>query len=152
MDPRGPHWRCLLLVTIVAPGCSAAALNGFASGLAAAQNGQVAAADNTRLMLFGGENHRTYLGCLNCNQFDSESVLNEFGSYGSAYSSTSIFNHYDDFGSKYSIYGACNLYASDPPVIVDGQGQFYGRLTVNRFNPQRTRDARLLGWLAAVCE
>jgi hypothetical protein len=60
--------------------------------------------------------------------------------------------HTGEFGSKYSMYSACNPYAVDPPVIVDGNGQFYGRLTLNRYHPQATNNSTLLGWLAAVCE
>ena len=64
----------------------------------------------------------------------------------------SIANHYSEYGSRYSMYGACNPYATDPPVIVDGNGSFYGRLTLNGYHAQRTGDTRLLAWLAAVCE
>jgi len=78
------------------------------------------------MMLFGGPGNSTYLGCLSCNEYDSESVFNDYGTYGSAYSQSSIRNHYGKFGSKYSQYGACNPYASNPPVIVDASGNFYG--------------------------
>jgi hypothetical protein len=141
------------LCGLVVSACSAATWNAIGEGMAAAgANGAVAPAGSTKRMLFGGENHRTYLGCVNCSQYDAESIMNQYGQYGSAYSTTSLLNHYGEFGSKYSMYGACNPYASDPPVIVDGAGQFYGRLTINAYNSQRTRDPRLLAWLAAICE
>jgi hypothetical protein len=56
-----------------------------------------------------------------------------------------------DFGSPYSSYSACNPYATDPPVIVDSAGNFYGRLTVNAYNTERTQDQTFLTWLAATC-
>jgi hypothetical protein len=121
----------------------------FAQALAGAA---AAPAASTKLMIFGGDDHRTYLGCLNCSQYDSESISNTYGSFGSAYSTTSVHNSYSDYGSPYSSHSACNPYATDPPVIVDGGGNFYGRLTINSYNPQQTRDAGVLQWLAAVCE
>ena len=103
------------------------------------------------LMLFGGAGHKTYLGCVNCSEYASDSVFNEYGVHGSKYPVDSVLNPYGQFGSQYSSYGACSPYATDPPVIVDGSGQFYGRLTMNVYHAQRTRDSRLLAWLAAVC-
>ena len=105
-----------------------------------------------KLMLFGGRDHKTYLGCLNCGPYASDSVSNSYGNFGSAYSPTSIFNPYGEFGSPYSMYSACDPYASEPPVIVDQSGQFYGRLTVNRFNAQQTQNVNLLNWLATACQ
>lgn len=77
-------------------------------------------------MLFGGEGHKTYLGCLNCNEFASDSVMNEVGRHGSTVHSDSIFDRVGRFGSVVSQDSACNIAASDPPVIVDGQGRFFG--------------------------
>lgn len=31
-----------------------------------------------KYMLFGGESHNTYLGCLNCSEYDSDSNFNKF--------------------------------------------------------------------------
>jgi hypothetical protein len=104
-----------------------------------------------KLLIFGGEDHKTYLGCLNCGEYSSDSILNQFGSYGSQFSPTSITNQFNPFGSLFSGYSACNQYASDPPVVVDEAGHFYGRLTVNQFNPQRLPDPTVAGWLAAKC-
>jgi hypothetical protein len=87
-------------------------------------------------MLFGGSGHKMYLGCLNCSQYATDSILNEYGSNGSAYSATRIWNHYSEFGSAYSTYSPCNSYATDPPVIVDQLGRAYGRLTLNEYNYQ----------------
>src|ERR1700751_63241 len=79
-----------------------------------------------KLMLFGGDGHKIYLGCLNCSEYATDSVFNEYGQSGSRYSSESIWNKYGDFGSAYSSFGVCNPYATDPPVIVDHEGNYYG--------------------------
>jgi hypothetical protein len=59
----------------------------------------------------------TYLGRLNSNRYDSESVANPYGRYGSRYSSTSINNPYSTYGSPYSSQSATNPYTSTPPVV-----------------------------------
>ena len=42
------------------------------------------------LHLYGGKNHDVYLGCLNCDAYNSNSIWNEYGTYGSKYNSNSI--------------------------------------------------------------
>ena len=89
------------------------------------------------LMIFGGDDHDVYLGKLNASEYDSESIWNEYGSYGNSYSSTSIWNEYSSYGSDYSSYSPFNEYATYPPVIVDAQGNFYGYFTVNEYKSKR---------------
>ncbi len=60
----------------------------------------------------------TYLGTLNANRYDPESVANPYGRYGSRYSSTSVNNPYSKYGSRYSNSSARNPYASAPPVVL----------------------------------
>ncbi len=138
------------LVSILS-GCSAATwqgIGGAASGMAAGMNGT---GMTIKLMLFGGPGHQTYLGCLNCNQYASDSMFNPYGLHGSPYGLDSVANHYSEYGSQYSTYSACSLYATDPPVIVDSNGAFYGRLTLNQYHPQKSQNGQLLAWLAAMC-
>ena len=111
-----------------------------------------AGAPGADYLIFGGPGHETYLGCLSCPASDSESALNEYGTYGSPYSSTSIANPYSKFGSPYSSYSACNPHASDPPVVVDRQGSYYGRLTMNEYNRDQIEGPNTLAWLRSVCE
>lgn len=59
----------------------------------------------------------TYLGRLNSNPYDAESVANPYGRYGSPYSATSINNPYSAYGSPYSSQSATNPYATTPPVV-----------------------------------
>ncbi len=145
--------RALILVAaVLTSSCSAAAWGAFAEGYAAGAAGAATPATaGTKLMLFGGPSHQTYLGCVNCNQYATDSIFNFYGKHGSAYGLESVVNQYSQFASPYSRYSACSPYAADPPVIVDGDGRFYGRLTVNTVHRQRTTSQRLLAWLAAVC-
>jgi hypothetical protein len=106
--------------------------------------------NSSELLLFGGENHKVFLGCLTCSKYSTESVLNEYGPHGSPYQTDSIFNQYGTFGSAYSTHSPCSEYASDPPVIVDKRGRYYGRLTVNTYRDQ-TRIENVVAWLAGVC-
>ncbi|MEG1542849.1 MAG: hypothetical protein RR353_04780 [Victivallaceae bacterium] len=52
----------------------------------------------------------TYIGNYNTNQYDSNSVNNPYGRYGSKYSSESINNPYGRYGSKYSSESINNPY------------------------------------------
>lgn len=136
-------------------GCSKAswkaAAQAMASSTAAGAQGVADAQAGSKLMIFGGSGHKTYLGCLNCGEYASDSVFNTYGTFGSSYSQTSIHNRYGEFGSAYSQHSVCNPHATDPPVIVNGVGNFFGRLTLNTYHSQATSDEKTLGWLAAAC-
>jgi hypothetical protein len=110
------------------------------------------AADSTRLLLFGGRDHKKFLGCL-CNEFDTDSVFNEFGRYGSEFQSDSIFNSFGDYGSSFSDLSPCNSFANYPPVVVTGDGNFAGYLTVNEFKAGAITDEKVMSWLKQkVCK
>ena len=131
-------------------GCSAACWQGFAQGFAKGlANTPAYTGTNQKLMLFGGQNNKTYLGCLSCSEYSSDSILNEYGNYGSEYSDKSIWNEYGNFGSEYSQYSPWNSYAMHPPVIVDEQGNFYGYFTINKYHAQRTTIPAILDFLDA---
>lgn len=88
-----------------------------------------------------------FLGKLTLNQYDSESISNNYGSYGSQYSSTSIKNKYSQFGSPYSSLSPYNQYSSTPPIIYL-KGKKHGYLTKNRFKTGTTIDPDTLAeWL-----
>lgn len=44
------------------------------------------------LLLFGGRDHKTFLGCLNCVNTSEASVCNDVGKYGSDVAADSIWN------------------------------------------------------------
>jgi hypothetical protein len=89
------------------------------------------------LHLYGGKNHDVYLGCLNCDKYNSNSIWNSYGTYGSKYNSISIWNSYGTYGSKYNSSSPWNSYSNDPPVVVDKDGNFYGYFTLNAYKNNR---------------
>ena len=99
------------------------------------------------LLLFGDDDHKTFLGCLNCGRFETNSVCNRFGEYGSRFSEKSIWNRFGEFGSKVSDKSPWNKFATNPPVIVDGDGNSYGYFTSSRYHTSRTRNEFFLVFL-----
>ena len=89
------------------------------------------------LQIYGGEDHDVYLGCLNCDSYNSNSIWNQYGTYGLHYNSNSIWNRYGEYGSTTSSTSPFNSYASYPPVVIDSDGGFYGYLTVNKYKSKR---------------
>lgn len=67
-----------------------------------------------------------YLGNLNSNQYDPNSVANPYGRYGSQYSQDSVNNPYGKYGSPYSSQSANNPYATQAPIIIAPQSGFGG--------------------------
>jgi hypothetical protein len=108
-------------------------LESFLPAMAAAPTGS---APSRKLMLFGGRGHRTYLGCLSCPASAPDSIFNQSGKYGGCPSafSDNLFcrGPFKEFGSPGPFHdeSACANGASDPPVIVDGDGNYYGRFSV----------------------
>lgn len=76
---------------------------------------------------------KQYLGKLTTNKYDSESIWNEYGTYGNKYQSNSIWNKYGTYGSAYSSESAFNKYATTPPKVVDKDGYFVCYLTENEY-------------------
>ncbi|MCM1199241.1 MAG: hypothetical protein NC308_10170 [Clostridium sp.] len=89
------------------------------------------------LLIYGGKDNKEYLGKLNASRYDSESIWNQYGKYGNRYNSKSIWNSYGTYGSAYSSYSPFNDYASNPPILVDKQKNFYGYFTSNKYKPKR---------------
>lgn len=80
---------------------------------------------------------KIFLGKINFNKYDSESIANKYGQYGSEYASNSIFNKYGNYGSEYSAVSPFNKYTNTPPIIVDRNGKNIAQLTVNKFVSSR---------------
>jgi hypothetical protein len=74
----------------------------------------------------------TYLGKVSSNQFESESICNEFGTYGSEFASKSVRNEFGTYGSPFASQSAYNEFTSTPPRIIY-QGGVVGYLTKNEF-------------------
>lgn len=64
-------------------------------------------------------NSGKYLGNLNNNPFDPNSVANPYGRYGSPFSPDSINNPYGRYGNPFSPDSATNPYGTGGPVIID---------------------------------
>ncbi|MFN4316373.1 MAG: hypothetical protein ACK4E0_18965 [Chitinophagaceae bacterium] len=77
-----------------------------------------------------------YLGKITSNKFDSQSILNKYGSFGSKYSTTSIFNKYSQYGSRYGTFSVNNPYSSQPPKLYLN-GRYIGRVTENKYLSDR---------------
>jgi hypothetical protein len=86
-----------------------------------------------KLMIFGGEGHDEYLGCLDCSEYSSESICNEFGRFGNEFSTAGMFNEFAGFGNEFSAKSPWNEYSTSTsvPVLVDEKGRFYGYFTIN---------------------
>jgi hypothetical protein len=87
----------------------------------------------------------TFLGKLNPNQFDPESIFNQFGRYGNRFSQTSIFNRFSNYGNQFSNLSPYNKFTQTPPKLFV-KGKFVGFLTVNTFLSPRIDPEELLNW------
>lgn len=93
------------------------------------------AAISKDLLVFGGDNHDEFLGCITCSEYDSSSICNEYGTYGNEYSTDGMFNEYSGYGNEYSSDSPWNEYSTSDsvPVVVDRDGGFYGYFTINEY-------------------
>lgn len=82
------------------------------------------------ILIFGGDGHKEFLGCLSCSKMSGDSVFNEFSKHGWS-NGFGTWSEFGKFGSEFGNFSACNEFASDPPVLVDADGNFYGRLTIS---------------------
>ena len=87
------------------------------------------------ILLFTESNE--FRGCFDCSRYDSDSICNRYGNYGSRYSSDSIWSRY----------GAGSRYNSDSPFarygtglkIVDNAGNFHGYFSISSGGERRFR-------------
>ena len=100
------------------------------------------------LLLFGGNDHKTFLGCLNCVDTGASSVCNDVGTYGSDVSSKSIWNDVGTYGSDVSPESPWDDVSQDAPIIVDKDGNSYGYFSANDTHHDRTR----IGWLVEILD
>jgi hypothetical protein len=97
---------------------------------------RIAPGTSRKIMIFGGRGHGTYLGCLSCPSSAPDSIFNAYGGYGrcASHADRNLFcrGAFAEFGSSgpFDDASACSSGASDPPVIVDEQGAYYGRFSV----------------------
>jgi hypothetical protein len=100
------------------------------------------------LLLFGGVDHKVFLGCLNCVDTSTLSVCNEFGRYGNEFQLHSIWNKAGSFGSEFSGESPWNESTTDAPIIVDKDGISYGYFSTNGYHRDRTQ----ITWLVTILD
>lgn len=103
--------------------------------------------------IFAQDSALTYLGKASSNPFESDSITNTYGSYGSPFSSTSIRNTYSNFGSAFATYSAYNSFTSSPPILYTLSGGRYiaqAYLTKNTFLYPRVDPDLLLAYLTSL--
>src|SRR5690606_34714574 len=54
----------------------------------------------------------TFLGKLNPNKFDQDSIFNRFGAYGNKFSQSSIFNKFSTYGNQFNQLSPYNKFSS----------------------------------------
>src|ERR1700722_10368697 len=81
-------------------------------------------AQTPALLLYGGDDHETFLGCVNCSQFEGSSICNQFGQFGSEFQSSSIWNMFGTYGSKFNSKSPWNQFSQGSVAIVDRNGGF----------------------------
>ncbi len=94
---------------------------------------------NKVLHLYGGENFDFYLGELNTNSFQANSIWNAYGTYGNKFSESSIWNKFCSYGGSLNTNSPFNSYCSNPPAIFDIDGNFYGYLTISQNRSYRSK-------------
>lgn len=77
-------------------------------------------------------NDGTFLGNVNDNSFDPDSLANPFGTYGNEFGSDSIWNRFGTYGSEFSSLSVYNAFTSTPPILIIDQ-QAVGYVTKNEF-------------------
>lgn len=89
----------------------------------------------------------TYLGTVSTDRYSSDSIMNEYGTYGSQYGSQSIMNQYGTYGGAYAAQSPFNKYSSTPPILYSGStGIAY--LTTNTFKTPRCDPNLLITYLS----
>ncbi|MBN1846760.1 MAG: hypothetical protein JW810_13835 [Sedimentisphaerales bacterium] len=88
-----------------------------------------------------------FLGNLIPDEFDPNSLFNEFGVYRSETDDRSLFNEFGPYGDDFSDLSACNAWADKPPKIYDTEGNFIAHLSANRDIPNRIDPARFRQWI-----
>jgi len=77
-----------------------------------------------------------YLGNINSNPYDPNSISNPYGQYGNPYSPESINNPYGQYGNPYSPDGVTNPYTTGGPRIFGSDGTYLGRINSNSYDPE----------------
>jgi hypothetical protein len=113
------HYRQILIALIAAVS--------FSGSLA--QTEQVCDIVNGSVLI-AQDDENTFLGKIT-NAFDSNSIFNEFSTYGNPFSSKSIWNEFSTFGNKFNSDSPFNAFSSSPPMIIKDK-KVIGYLSANK--------------------
>lgn len=102
-------------------------------------------AQEPEYLLFGGENQKQFLGCLNCSRFEPSSVWNKLGPHGSEFDEATIWSKTGIYGSQHKPLSPWHKHTFNAPEIRDKDGNSYGRFTRN-LHGDRTKVESLL-WI-----
>jgi hypothetical protein len=111
----------------------------------AAQNSVIGQLEGATIVASDGQ----FLGIISENAFDSKSIANEYGDYGSQYSSTSIFNEFGDYGGEFSDKSPFNEFTNDPPKIFT-RGNKWAYLSANSSLSPRVDPRWLIGMIRSA--
>lgn len=100
--------------------------------LAVASFALVSEANSSEVYIYGGDYESTFLGCANCDTYDSKSIFYRHGPYSFDNEKTSIFVVQPKFIRRFSDLSMCNPSAKHPPVLVDSDFLTRGHLTVDK--------------------
>jgi hypothetical protein len=87
-----------------------------------------------------------FLGNVNRNKFDADSLVNPYSQYVSPYSAESIFNKFSQYGSPYGTESPYNKFSTTPPMFVKN-GEALGYVTVNQYLTPRIDPDEFIKWL-----
>ncbi len=81
-------------------------------------------------VIIAQDSNNTFLGKVT-NKFDSQSIFNEFGTYGNEFSSKSIWNEFSTFGNEFNSNSPFNAFSSSPPMLIKNR-KILGYLSANK--------------------
>lgn len=90
---------------------------------------------NAEILLYSSDNE--FKGCLDCGRYDSKSVCNRYGNFGSRYSGDSIWSRYG-LGSRYNGDSPFSRYGQGLKMV-DKEGNFYGYLSISANGERKMR-------------
>lgn len=81
-------------------------------------------------VIIAQDSSNTFLGKV-ASSYDSQSIFNEFGTYGNEFSSKSIWNEFSTFGNEFNTNSPFNEFSSKPPMLIKNQ-KILGYLSANK--------------------
>lgn len=81
-------------------------------------------------VIIAQDSNNTFLGKVS-SSYDSQSIFNEFGTYGNEFSSKSIWNEFSTFGNEFNSNSPFNEFSSSPPMLIKNR-KILGYLSANK--------------------